>query len=121
MYGFDERHYSAQQMLTTYRTGQGYGDAGSLIAGFTQLGTTVAGGIMSGIQQNKQYQHELSVLEQQEQLLQEQAQIAAAQGGVVAAGEAGKTERLKTLVFAGVGVVVFLGLAGLGVSYLRRD
>jgi hypothetical protein len=115
-YGSDDRFYSAQHMLTTYKSGQDVGDAygepvtatiGLLAAAIPALAPAI-GGLFGGGKRKAEQEAAMARAEQ--------AEAAAA----MALQQAAAARQTTMLVGGGLGVVLLVGLGVGAVVLLRR-
>lgn len=111
-YGSDDRFYSAQHMLTTYKSGQDVGDAyGEPITatiGLLTAAIPAIGGLLGGGKRKAEQEAAMARAEQ--------AEAAAA----MALQQAAAARQTTMLVGGGLGVVLLVGLGVGAVVLLRR-
>lgn len=112
-YGSDDRFYSAQHMLTTYKSGQGVGDASygepiTATIGLLTAALPAIGGLLGGGKRKAEQEAAMARAEQ--------AEAAAA----MALQQAAAARQTTMLVGGGLGVVLLVGLGVGAVVLLRR-
>ena len=126
MYGYYRPEYSAQEMLTTYYPGRAVGnsygegdgmspDAAAQLAGsITGFAATLIGGLVAGKAAKKQR-------EQDAEMAQYQAKVAAINLKTSQIQAAAAKERTTTLALAGVSGLMVVGALGfVGILMLRK-